>query len=154
MIYEFECPECGRFEVSRPMNESANPAMCQCGRRAERIFSPSAIKVVTKERLQFGNGSPGRMLTKKETGGLDVFIPSMGAMEQDEVDYIAEGAIEKEQARIKKVKKFGPRSENQARIQAYADLAMRTPKGHRAKVLKEAARDTGDKIRNNKGQVI
>lgn len=154
MIYEYECGECGVIEVSRPMTESANPVMCSCGRVARRIFTPVSIRVIKKERLQYGYGSPGRILTRKETGGLDVFIPSMGAMEQDEVDYIAEGAIEKERERVKKVKKFGARSENQARLQEYMNLALKTPRGKRAKVLSEAAKDTGDTIRGNKGQVI
>lgn len=151
MNYEFFCKEHGMFEISRLMSDSANPAPCpQCGKVGMRVFSSPAIRVVRKERLQFGYGSPGRILTKKETGGLDVFIPSMGAMGQDEVDYIAEAAVQKEKERVKR-NKGKPRSESQARIQSYTDLALKTPKGKRAKVLREAIKDTGDKARNNKG---
>jgi hypothetical protein len=77
------------------------------------------------------------MITGKETGGLDIFIPSYGALEQAEVEYIAEGAVEKEKARVKKKNKTHQR-QNQAIVQSYVNLANRTPKGKKAKVLREA----------------
>lgn len=126
------------------MANRAKPAACpDCGLEAVRLFTPPAIKVVKKERLPLGSGSFGRLVTGKETGGLDVFIPSYGAMEQAEVDYIAEGAIEKEKERVKKTKQ-GPRSENQARLQAYGSLALATKRGQRRKALQEAMKQEGD----------
>jgi hypothetical protein len=77
----------------------------------------------------------------RETGGLDIFIPSYGALEQEEVDYIAEGAIEKEKARVKKKGKTIQR-ENQALVQAYVNLANATPKGKKAKAIRQAIKET------------
>ena len=96
--------------------------------------------------MRYGSGSPGKIMTHAETGGLDIFIPSDGAMEQEEVDYIAQGAIEKERARVKKAKKQGARNETQARIQAYTDLAHSTPRGQRAKILRRAIAESGDRL--------
>lgn len=116
-----------------------------CGQVSERIFSVLNIKVVHKVRQQYGTGSYGKVLTHKETGGLDIFVPSFGTMEQDEVDDIAQGALEKEKARVEKYKKK-ERSENQARIKAYADLARSAKRGQRAKTIREAVKETGDKL--------
>ena len=146
-LYQFTCMTDGPFEILRPMFQSNEPMCCpECGLVATRVISIPNVKIINKPRLQFGSGSPGRVISHKETGGLDIIIPSMGAMEQDEVDYIATGAIEKEKERVKKAKKQGPRSEKQAIIQAYTDLANRTPKGQRAKVLREAIKETGDTL--------
>lgn len=145
--YEFKCRVHGKFDIFRPMGKSSEIANCpHCGEVGIRLFSSPNIKIVNKPRLQFGSGSPGKIITRTETGGLDIYIPSLGAMEQDEVDYIAEGAKEKEINRVKKGRKQGPRSEKQARIQAYTALAHRTPKGKRAKVLREAIKETGDNL--------
>ena len=146
MLYEYDCPEHGRFETLRRVAERDIPVSCpDCGLESARAFSIPSIKVIKKERLPLGNGSMGKVLTKKDTGGLDIFIPSYGLMEQAEVDYIAEGAIEKEKERVK-INKQGPRNDNQARLQAYSNLALRAPKGQRHKVLQEAMKEAGDKI--------
>ena len=145
-VYEYVCPVHGRFEQFKPMSSHAQPQLCpQCETLARRVFSLPVIKVVERKRLRYGSGSPGKIMTHRETGGLDIFIPSDGAMEQDEVDYIAEGAMEKERERVKKAKK-SPQRETQARIQAYTTLANRTPRGQRAKVLREAIAESGDRL--------
>lgn len=152
-LYEYSCGEHGPVELWRPMSAVEVAMNCpQCGQPLRRVWSMPAIKVVAHEQLRYGSGSPGRVLTRKETGGLDIFIPSDGAMEQAEVDYIAEGAIEKEQARVKKAKRQGPQRENQAIVAAFKDLALATPRGQRARVLREAAKDSGIRVRNNKGR--
>ena len=97
--------------------------------------------MVEKKRLPLGAGSAGRKITSKETGGMGIFIPSFGAMEQAEVDYIAEGAIEKEKARVKKSKKTQQRA-NQSIVQAYVNLANSKPKGQKAKAIREAIKST------------
>ena len=145
-FYEHSCPDHGKFEVFKLMCQSAELERCPtCGRVAIRVFSASVIKMVEKKRLAFGSGSPGKMLTSKETGGLDIFIPSMGAMEQEEVDYIAEVAVDKEKERVKKTHGH-PRSRNQARIQAYAQLGRKAKRGQRAKTIREAIAQEGDRL--------
>jgi len=43
-LYEFTCPDCGPFEVRRPMGESAVPAACpSCAGEARRVFTPPGI---------------------------------------------------------------------------------------------------------------
>ena len=145
MIYEFVCPAHARFESYRPISDCSRPEPCpECGSLSPKVISMPAIKVITPVRLKYGYGSPGKILTRKDTGGLDVFIPSDGALEQEEVDYVAAAAIEKEQSRVKKK---GIQRENQAMVQAYANLALSTPPGKRRKVLQEAAKQEGVKIR-------
>jgi len=39
MIYEFECPEHGRFEVNQPMMAEHKANCPICGKEAQRIFS-------------------------------------------------------------------------------------------------------------------
>ena len=145
-VYEYRCETHGKFEQFKPMPQCAVLECCpQCGVVARRIFSVAALKVVEKKRLQYGSESPGRILTRKETGGLDIFIPSMGMLEQEEVDDIALAAIDKEQTRVKRAKKQVQR-QSQTIIQAYSDLARSTKRGHRARVLREAMKDQGDNL--------
>ena len=145
MVYQFQCNVHGSFEDWRPMAAAGLPAYCpECGEAARRIFTAPAIKMITPERLRYGSGSPGKMILGKDTGGLDIFIPSDGCLEQAEVDYIAEGAIEKERVRVKKK---GFQRENQARVAAYTELALSVPKGQRAKIIREAMAETGDKLK-------
>jgi len=141
MIYEFECLEHGVFEGYRTMENCSAPEPCpECSVLSERIISLPAIVIKQgSQRLQFGSGSPGRVISHKETGGLDIYIPSAGAMEQQEVDYIAEGAIEKEKARVRK-KKRTMQSANQAIVQAYVNLANSKPRGQKAKAIRETIR--------------
>ena len=127
------------------MSQSGAATSCPtCGEVALKVITMPNIKIVNVPRLQFGSGSRGRVITPAETGGMGIYIPSMGAMEQQEVDYIAAGAIEKERSRIKKKK--GPRSEMQAKLQAYTNLAKRARPGQRAKAIQDAIKDTGDRI--------
>src|SRR3990167_5966944 len=144
-LYEFSCSFHASFEISKPMSQSGAATSCPtCGEVALKVITMPNIKIVNTPRLQFGSGSAGRVISPAETGGMGIYIPSMGAMEQQEVDYIATAAMEKEKSRIKK--KRGPRSEMQARIQAYANLAKRARPGQRAKVIRDAVKDTGDRI--------
>lgn len=141
--YEYECIRHGVFEGFASFDNYNAPSPCpRCLILSDRIISVPTVKIIQgKKQLPFGTGSPGRMITHKETGGMGVYIPSYGSMEQDEVDYIAEGAIEKEKARVKKKKKSIQR-ESQALVQAYVDLANKTPRGQKAKVLRQAIKDT------------
>jgi len=139
VIYEFRCPNCGVFESYRAMEACTIPALCpECDTLSERIISLPAVHIVQgSQRLQFGSGSAGKIISPEETGGVGIYIPSGGAMEQAEVDYIAEGAIEKEKTRVEKKKK-ATQSANQAIVQAYVNLANSKPRGQKAKAIREA----------------
>ncbi|XRQ12239.1 FmdB family zinc ribbon protein [Actinomadura welshii] len=40
-IYQYRCPECGAFDVSRPIGTAAAAETCAgCGAEANRVFSP------------------------------------------------------------------------------------------------------------------
>src|SRR3990167_430633 len=88
----------------------------------EKIKTLGVI-VRKKERLPLGEGSRGRFVTPEETGGLGILIPSFGAMEKEEVDYVAGMAIEKEKERIKKK----PESRQKERL-GQVSLLMRQAK--------------------------
>jgi putative FmdB family regulatory protein len=143
-VYEFSCTKHGVFDEYRTIESCTIPSLCpKCHKSAERIFSLLTVKIIqNKKRLPLGTGSAGRMVSSKETGGMGVYIPSFGAMEQEEVDYIAEGAIEKEQSRVKKKKKTIQRK-SQAVVQAFVDLANRTPRGQKSKAIRQAIKETG-----------
>lgn len=66
----------------------------------EKVKSLSFI-VKNPVRRPFGEKAPGKFI-KGEDGRRDILIPSFGALEQDEIDYIAEASIEKENERLKK----------------------------------------------------
>jgi len=139
VIYEFRCPEHGIFEAYRTISNCSDPEPCpECMTLSGRIISLPAVNIKQgSQRLQFGSGSAGKTISPEETGGLGIYIPSMGAMEQAEVDYIAEGAIEKEKDRVKNKKKT-IQGTNQAIVQSYVDLANSKPKGQKAKAIREA----------------
>jgi putative FmdB family regulatory protein len=141
-VYEYECITHGVFETYKQISNCSEDEPCPiCNLKAHRIFSIPMVRIVQDKRmLPLGNGSEGRMVPSSETGGLDIFIPSYGALEQAEVDYIAEGAIEKEKDRVKKKRKTIQR-ENQALVQSYVDLANSRPKGQKAKAIREAMKD-------------
>jgi putative FmdB family regulatory protein len=46
-VYAFTCAECGPFELTRPMAESARPARCpRCGTTARRVFTPPGLALL------------------------------------------------------------------------------------------------------------
>jgi putative FmdB family regulatory protein len=140
-LYEFACAKHGSFELYRSMDKCTSPANCpECNSPSGRIITASNIHIVQGGKaLPLGSGSPGKIISSKETGGMGIFIPSYGALEQAEVDYLAEGAIENEKTRIKKK----THRKTQAVVQAFADLANRTKKGQKAKAIRQAIKETG-----------
>jgi len=85
------------------------------------------ICVKNTERLPLGNKSRGRYLTSEETGGLPILIPSFGALEKEEIDYVAEAAIEKEKERVK----VTPPRDSQVAISNVVNESKKAPKGKR-----------------------
>lgn len=139
-IYEYRCQGCGLdFDQIKLMAER-NQGICpDCGSLADLLPSRVSIKVVQHERQWLGSKAKGRYVSHKETGGLPILVPSFGALEQEEVDYIAEGAIEKEKVRVKKKQKE-PSLMSQ-KIAAYTNLAYQTKPGERAKTIREAMKE-------------
>ena len=137
-IYEFNCPKHGRYEVLVSGN---TPTGCpKCGEQGEREMSaPARIIVNEKIRHRFGTGALGKVVLGSETGGLDIFVPSGGAMEQEEVDYVAGMAVEKERERVKK-ERHNPTREA---MEGLKRLAYQTKPGKRYEVLQEAVKDSG-----------
>ena len=96
--------------------------------------SISGIGIIVKNREQkmLGSGAEGRHVPP-EKGRRSIFVPSFGAMEQDEIDYVVEVAQEQEDERIKENHK----SLTKERLEAVASAAMNAPRGERAKAAKE-----------------
>lgn len=43
--YSFRCPDCGGFEMRRPMAEADHPARCpRCSAAAQRVFGAPALR--------------------------------------------------------------------------------------------------------------
>ena len=45
MIYEYECPQCGRFDIFKHKPEPPKAMQCACGQIAERRFSIPVVRV-------------------------------------------------------------------------------------------------------------
>jgi len=152
--YMFMCDVHGVHEDFRRMADAGSVAFCpECGEESVRVFTAPSIRVINTPRLRYGSGSPGKVIPSSETGGLDIFIPSDGALEQAEVDDVAGLAVEKERARVKSKKRQGAHDENHARIIDYTNMALRAKPGQRAKTIRQAIKESGDRVRNNLGQI-
>ncbi len=83
----------------------------------------------SKERLPLGNGSRGRFVppSGKRAG---ILVPSFGALEKEEIDYIVEAEQEKEDTRVR-------HSEQKEKLERASRIAMNAKKGKRIEVLKE-----------------
>lgn len=46
-MYEYKCPDCGRFEEFFSMSDVKKFTLCECGRRAKRIYTPPALQTDT-----------------------------------------------------------------------------------------------------------
>ena len=113
-LYEYRCPKDGVWES---INSGENTLPCpECGKSCKRIFSiPAKARVTYKENLPLGNKSRGRFIPPKD-GRAGILIPSYGLLEKEEIDYIAEANIEKEEKR----KRDNPQKENLNNLINYA----------------------------------
>ncbi len=141
-IYSYICEKHGRFDKIQNLGDDG--AQCpRCNNLGQRIpTTPARITIQTKERLPFGSGSRGRYVSSIETGGLPIFVPSWGALEKAEVDYLADAAIDKEKERVRKKREYV--RQDKERISKYMKLAYETKPGQRAKTVREAMKEVGD----------
>lgn len=138
-VYSFECPQHGVFDLIQEMNTLKTCLCPRCGRASTRRMStPARIAIVEREKLPLGTGSRGRFVSHEETGGMDIFVPSWGAMEKEEVDYVTQGAVEKEKARVRKSR---AERRTQKQIGALMEVAYAQKPGGRAKTIKEAMKE-------------
>ena len=96
-----------------------------------------SFRIKTPERLPLGNKSRGRFISSEETGGLSILIPSFGALEKEEVDYVAEEAIYQEKERVKTAE---PRLTKIALQNVMAET-LKAPEGKRKKTLERITRE-------------
>ena len=114
-LREYDCPNCGSFER---INNDHCP---KCGEVCvPKISAPARIIVNHKENQMLGTKSPGKYIPA-QNGKPSVFVPSFGLMEQAEVDYIAEGALEKPM----------PERANKKRMETVTTKMMNAPRGER-----------------------
>lgn len=133
-LYDFSCPDCGDFE--KIANSDEEVRCPHCGKLAHRKLSvPSRIIVNHGENLPYGNKSRGRMVTTEK--GTNILIPSWGALEKEEIDYIAEVAIEKDKNEVR----ISPQKKTIGNLVA---LANRTPRGKRSMKIREALKEAKD----------
>jgi len=122
-LYEYDC-ECGRFESFR------SDRCPVCGHSGKKLLSvPALIKVYYGESLPLGNKSRGRFIPP-EGNRAGILVPSFGALEKEEVDYLAEASLEKEKTRVRK-------SEQKEALENVTKILLNTPHGQRGKKLKE-----------------
>ncbi|MBM0744025.1 zinc ribbon domain-containing protein [Phormidium sp. CLA17] len=64
-LYEFQCKECGVFDVWRSLAESSDPANCPtCEEPGRRLFSPPAL---LSGSLRLKRENPEPQLVKRES---------------------------------------------------------------------------------------
>lgn len=103
----------------------------------EKVKSLSVHIKPSAERLPLGNKSRGRFISSEETGGMSIFVPSFGALEKEEVDYVAEEAIYQERERLKKPE---PRLAKTA-LQNVMTETLKAPEGKRKKTLEQITKE-------------
>jgi len=98
----------------------------------------SGISVIVRktESLPYGNKSKGRIVPS-EKGRRSIFVPSFGALEKEEIDYVVEVAQEQEDERIKR----GYKSEQQERLEAVVDATRQAKQGERAKAARKILKE-------------
>ncbi len=137
--YSYQCTRCGVcFDKLQSIIMRGNAFCPDCGSSCNLIPSVPARAIVhERERLPLGNGSRGRFISSKETGGLSILVPSFGALEKEEVDYVAEEAIAEEKERIKTAK---PRLATTA-LRNVMTETRKAPKGKRRKTLEQITKE-------------
>ncbi len=138
-IYKYQCIKCGLcFEKFQSIVMRGNSFCPDCGSSSKIIPSvPARVIIHERERLPLGNGSRGRFVSSKETGGLAILVPSFGALEKEEVDYIAEEAIVQEKERVRTAE---PRLGAVA-LKNVITETKKAPKGERRKTLEQITRE-------------
>lgn len=84
-----------------------------------------------KERLPYGSNSRGKMIAS-ESGRRAIFVPSFGALEKEEVEYLVEAAKEQEDDRLRK----GKISVQKAALEAVTNEVRKAKPGQRAKTAR------------------
>ncbi len=131
-VYEYTCPTHGRFMKLEGIHAPTITTCPVCSSDSRRVVSPVAPAVIkTVEQLPYGTGSRGRLLSAEETGGLPILIPSFGALEKEEIDYVAAGAIEREHERVKN----SPPRASKVAIHNMVTEAKRAPEGKRKSTM-------------------
>ena len=142
--YEYQCLRCGIcFDKMQPMELRGMASCPDCGSTGKLIPSmPAPIVVRQKARQMYGSGSPGKYVPSAVTGGLPIYVPSFGAMEQAEVDYVAEAAVHKERERVAKNK---PLSEENAKTKQALGNVVKIGKsqkeGKRAETMAQVSQE-------------
>lgn len=99
--------------------------------------SPSEWKArKSKGNLPYGNKDKGRIVLA-EKGRRAIFVPSFGAMEKEEVDYIIEVAQGQEDERIKRP----THSIQRERLESVTQAARNAPRGERIKTIREILKE-------------
>jgi putative FmdB family regulatory protein len=138
-IYEYDCPKHGRFEKIKN-NRDLVEVCPECNDLCDVVISiPAPAIIIHHQQQPYGSKSRGRYISEEETGGMGILIPSFGALEQEEVDYIAAGAIEKERDRVSKKKQY--RSPYKKRMATLMSEAQKAPKGQRASTMRKLIKE-------------
>ena len=138
-IYQYICPKHGAFEELQSVHKTG--ARCpECGRKGEKIVALPAKSYVHhhNQNLPYGSGSRGRYVPASETGGLPLLVPSWGAMEKEEVDWVTENAIYREKERVAKKQRERPAS---VVIGGLMNQALKQPEGKRRDVIEKALKE-------------
>jgi len=101
----------------------------------EKIKTLGVI-VRNKEQLPYGNKSRGKFIPSEE-GRRAIFVPSWGALDKDEVDYVVEAAQEQEDDRIRK----GTTSLQKEALEVVTNEIRNAPPGQRAKTGNEIIKE-------------
>ena len=134
-VYEYQCQKHGKFDVLKPMGFVGVVTCPDCGKACRKVPSvPAPAVIINHEQLPLGNKSRGKFIPPEETGGMGILVPSFGALEKEEVEYTAEGALEKEKERVRKG--IRRESETRRRMDRYIKEAHKAPPGQRAKAIK------------------
>ena len=143
-LYEYQCLRCGLcFEKLQSIVMRGKATCPDCGSCAILTPSiPAPAIIHWRERLPYGTGSRGKYVPSSETGGLPIFVPSWGAMEQAEVDDVAQIAVEKEKERVAKGRPLSERNaETKEALGNIVKVGKSQPEGKRAQTMNKVKKE-------------
>jgi len=79
-FYEYECPNCGVFEIRQNMNDERLKECPTCGREIQMLFQPTAFIMkgqVQPAMVRSASGQLGQRVSETDRSNIDVHSPQL-----------------------------------------------------------------------------
>ena len=130
--YDYECPAHGKFEIFQHMKSERKASCPECGTNSPFVFPHVGIRILNRIRYELGSNAPSQLIKSNVPGGLDSYVISEGALEQEEIDHIGLVQDEREVVRQKQEK-----SDTKKAIGNLVATATKQKQGQRFSTMKK-----------------